>query len=217
MIGDRIIPKAHHTSAAEQLHAILKKTLRGDRPVITIGGESGSGKSEIAFELSRLYDREGVPVFIFQQDDYFFYPPKTNERMRRKNIKHVGLGEVNLRLLDEHVAHFKQYSAKPLKKPLIIFDEDRVRDEIIDPKAFGLGIVEGTYTTLLSQAARHVFIETDFKDTLQHREDRNRDTLDDFLEKVLEIEHNIISRHKSLADLIVGKDYNVRVVDPKKV
>lgn len=210
------MPKAHHTSAAEQLYSIFKKKLRGDRPVITIGGESGSGKSEIAFELARLYEQNDVQVFIFQQDDYFFYPPKTNERMRRKNIKHVGLGEVNLKLLDEHVATFKQYSAKPLKKPLVIFDDDRISEEVIDPKAFGLGIVEGTYTTLLSQAASHVFIATDYRDTLKHREDRNRDTLDKFLEDVLEIEHNIISRHKSLADVIVSKDYGVTVVDKKK-
>lgn len=216
MIGDRIIPKPHHTGAAEQLVAALKGRLDGDRPVITIGGESGSGKSEIAFELSRLYGQAQKSTFIFQQDDYFFYPPKTNEKMRRKNIKHVGLNEVNLKLLGEHVGAFRQYGAKTLKKPLVIFDEDRIIEEVIDPNAFSLGVVEGTYTTLISQAAHHVFIETNYLDTLQHREDRKRDTLDEFLEEVLKIEHQIISHHRSLADFIVSKDYTVSVVDKKK-
>jgi uridine kinase len=216
MIGDRIIPGPAHTKAAENLYEAFKSTLKGERPVIAIGGESGAGKSEIAHELARFFERGGKPAYIFQQDDYFFYPPKTNEQMRRRNIKHVGLGEVNLRLLDEHIAIFKQPKPKHIKKPLVVFDEDRITEETIDPNAFGVGIVEGTYTTLLNHAARRVFLAAAYLETKGHRKDRARDPQDEFLESVLEIEHTIISRHRSMADVIVAHDSSVTIIDKKK-
>jgi uridine kinase len=216
MIGDRIIPGPAHTKAAENLYEAFKDTLRGDRPVIAIGGESGAGKSEIALELGRFFERGGRPAYIFQQDDYFFYPPKTNQQMRRRNIKHVGLSEVNLRLLDEHIATFKQPKPKHIKKPLVVFDEDRITEETIDPNAFGVGIVEGTYTTLLNHPVRRVFIATAYTDTKDHRADRARDPQDEFLENVLEIEHAIISRHRSIADVIVNPDASITIIQKSK-
>ena len=43
------------------------------------------------------------------------------------------------------------------------------------------------------------------------RLERAREAQDDFLERVLEIEHRIISAHKNRADYLIDKQY--RVVD----
>ncbi|UCH85570.1 MAG: hypothetical protein JSW50_07765 [Candidatus Latescibacterota bacterium] len=213
MIGDKVIPKPHHTAAAEGVFALLKDKVRDKRVAITVAGESGAGKSEIAVELARLFEAEDLRPLIFQQDDYFFLPPKTNAATRKKDIKHVGLGEVNLALLDEHTRLFKFAPGDKIEKPLVIFEEDRISRETVTPADYDLLIAEGTYTTLLSHGDFHVFIDRNFEETLAHRKARKRDTLDEFSERILEIEHGIISKHKRMAEIVVNNDYSVTWVD----
>ena len=58
-----------------------------------------------------------------------------------------------------------------------------------------------------------MFIDRDYLDTRAHREKRRRDEseLNSFIDRVLEIEHRIISAHRKLAEIIVNKDYSVTV------
>ena len=44
---------------------------------------------------------------ILRQDDYFIYPPITNNFKRRKEKEWRGMKEVKLDLLDAHVQAFK--------------------------------------------------------------------------------------------------------------
>jgi uridine kinase len=212
VIGDKVIPKAHHRKAAKQIHAILRERVRESRTAVTIAGESGSGKSETALELKRCFENDGHIVHILQQDDYFYLPPKTNEQARRRDIQHVGLKEVNLELLDEHVASFKDPARSTIEKPLVIFQEDRITRETVDLHSVDILIAEGTYTTILSHADSRIFIDRSYKETLEHRKDRARDQLDAFIERVLEIEHEIISKQKSRAQIIVNSDYSATEV-----
>jgi hypothetical protein len=59
-----------------------------DKFVITVAGESGAGKSELASEIARLITEEGFNTGVLQQDDYFVFPPKTNHEMRRRFWEH---------------------------------------------------------------------------------------------------------------------------------
>lgn len=61
VIADRILPAI---------------TARPGRYAIAVAGESGSGKSAAAQSLAEALDERGVRTTIFQQDDYFIYPPQ---------------------------------------------------------------------------------------------------------------------------------------------
>lgn len=209
MIGDIVFPEPHHTTAAEAIFGLLETRIGDKRRAVTIAGESGAGKSEIALELERLLTGIGKRSVILQQDDYFFLPPRSNEENRRKNIKSVGLSEVNLVLMNEHIRRFKFSPNEKIEKPLVIFEENRITKETLVPAEIDLFIAEGTYTTLLNHADYHVFINRTYEDTRAHRTGRGRDPLDEMSERFLEIEHSIISKHKGLAEIIVGKDYSV--------
>jgi uridine kinase len=76
-------------------------------------------------------------------------------------------------------------------------------------------IAEGTYTSLLNNADIRVFIDRNYNDTRAHRVKRVRDEseLDEFVERVLKIEHQIISSHKARADYIIKRDYDVQSVN----
>lgn len=207
-----MIIKDFHTKAARGILDSIIDPIREKRGkfIITIAGESGSGKSEIGAELSRLLSENSKKTYIIQQDDYFVYPPKTNEEMRRLNIQNVGMSEVKIDLLDKNLDEILQ-GTKKVYKPLVIFNEDRVTEESINTYDINVFIVDGTYTTVLKNADIHVFIDRTYHDTKKSRLERGREKQDDFLEKVLEIEHKIISQHKPKADIIIRRDYSVEV------
>lgn len=75
-----------------------------------------------------------------------------------------------------------------------------------------VAIAEGTYTTLLRNVHTRVFIARNHLETRAHREKRIRheSELDEFIDRVLEIEHGIISLHRAKADIIITKDYEVQ-------
>ena len=210
MIGDKLIIKEFHTKAAKEVLDILIETIKSKKGkfIITIAGESGSGKSEIAFELSRLLKTQSINSYIIQQDDYFVYPPKTNEEMRKINIHNVGMGEVKLDLLDKNLEMIL-HGSKKVYKPLVIFEEDRVTEEGINTFGINVFIVEGTYTTILKNADIHIFIDKTYVDTKKSRSERGRETQDEFLERILKIEHGIISKQKMMADIIITRNYSV--------
>ncbi|MCK5838878.1 MAG: hypothetical protein KAG99_03470, partial [Bacteroidales bacterium] len=149
----------------------------------------------------------GVETFIFQQDDYFVYPPKTNAKQREKDINWVGMQEVKLDLLDNELLQIKA-GETIIEKPLVDFDADQIGKETVNLSKYKVLIAEGTYTTSLKQADMRIFIDRNIDDTKESRKKRAREKQDEFLEKILLIEHNIISKHKALADIIVTKDFD---------
>ena len=211
MKGDSIIVEEQHRRAASDIANILSQdsALLDSRHTVSIAGESGSGKSETAKALYDELKTRGINSYIFQQDDYFIYPPKTNDKTRRQNIEWVGPGEVRLNLLDNHLNLFLK-GANSVTKPLVIYDADRIDEEVADLSAAMVAIAEGTYTSLLKQARSRVFIDRNYLDTRAHREKRKRDAseLDEFIERVLTIEHEIIASHKSRASIIVDRNYS---------
>ena len=211
MKGDSIVIEAHHRKAAEGIVPLLLPVLKQSpgRHAVSIAGQSGSGKSETAAALAETLDRQKIACSILQQDDYFVHPPKTNDGTRRTDIGWVGPQEVRLDLMDAHVQAFLDGAAQ-IEKPLVEYESDSISNEIMPFGDARVLIAEGTYTTLLEHCRTHVFIDRTYLETRAHREKRMRDAseLDPFIDRVLEIEHGIISLHKSLAQIIVGTDYS---------
>lgn len=216
MKGDKLVINEEHIRAANQALELLLPAITSSqgRFVITIAGESGSGKSEIAAALSEALSRKCIKSIILQQDDYFVYPPKTNENMRRKDIGHVGLSEVHLDLLDQNLKDAVT-GQSAIIKPLVIFDEDRITEETVNLEGINVVLVEGTYTTTLRNAHQHIFIDRYYIDTREARRQRAREAQDEFLEKVLKIEHGIIQPQRTRASIIITRDYEAKWNEPE--
>ncbi len=91
MIGDKLIIEQYHTERAVEICDVLADRLRARRKwAISVAGESGAGKSELAYEIYRLLNESGIRAGVLQQDDYFVFPPRTNHEMRRRNLEQVG-------------------------------------------------------------------------------------------------------------------------------
>jgi uridine kinase len=207
MIGDKLIIEPHHTARAADICDLLSDRA-GAKLTLTVAGESGAGKSELAHEIHRLLNERGIPAGLLQQDDYFVFPPRTNHEMRRRNLEQVGPYEVKLDFLDANLRSFKR-GESPIYKPLVVYDEDRITAEEMEVADLRVLIAEGTYTTLLRFADARVFIDRDYRQTLEARMRRARDKWEPFVQEVLEREHRIISQHRMLADLVVSPDFEI--------
>lgn len=205
MIGDKLVVTDYHRAAAAKIHDVVRTRLgsASGTVVVSIAGESGCGKTETAQCLAELLESEGRTCLVISQDDYFRLPPKSNHQKRLGDISWVGLQEVRLDLLDEHVAAVKAHPDQPLTKPLSYYDEDEIRSETLAPGPRDVLIVEGTYTTLLENVDLRAFINRTYHQTKKARLARARDPDVGFLERVLEIEHQEISQHKARADVVI--------------
>ena len=215
MKGDKLLIEPHHTARAEECCDLLEERLDG-RYSISIAGESGSGKTELSFELARLLTDRGSKAGILGQDDYFVFPPKTNHEMRRTNIEQVGPYEVKLDFLDSNLRSFKR-NESPIFKPLVIYDEDRITHEEMDVSDLKILIAEGTYTSLLEFIDFRMFIDRDYHQTLEDRKRRARDPFEPFIVDVLEREHQIISQHKAMANAVVSADFGSLLLQTGKM
>lgn len=213
MEGDKLVIKEHHVKSAKMVAEVVIPEIKvtEGRYAITIAGESGSGKSETAQTLKDELEKHNIKSYIFQQDDYFVYPPKTNEEKRKENINNVGTSEVKLDLLDQNLQDAIT-GKETIEKPLVYFEEDRITKEKINLEGIKVVIAEGTYTTSLKNVNKKVFIDQNYFDTKKTRLERSREKQDDFLENILKIEHEIISKQKEEADLIITKNYELKIV-----
>lgn len=215
MKGDVINIEAHHIQAAKNIVAKIVQQIIISNGIysISIAGESGSGKSEMAKALQEEFFKYSVSSIIFQQDDYFFLPPKSNDKKRRTDFDWIGPQEVRLDLINEHLQELKS-AVKSILKPLVIYNEDMITKETVSIEDSKVIIVEGTYTSLLKNIDHKIFIARNKFDTLESRKKRSRAAyeLDEFTDKVLEKEHKIISEHKSLANTIISRTYEVSFI-----
>ncbi len=213
MKGDVIIVEEHHKKAAALIVSSLKnKIIRSaGRYIITVAGESGSGKSETARAIADELINSGINAVVFGQDDYFRLPPKANDAKRREDPEWLGPHvEVNLDLLEDNISDAVKGKNKVVK-PLIDYNSNTVGSENIDLENIKVVIAEGTYTSLIKNADSRVFIARNRLDTLEHRRKRNRggEAFDEFIENVLRTEHKIIAGHIQLADFVVTKNYDI--------
>jgi uridine kinase len=214
MKGDIVVVEEHHRSAARVITAAYLPKIRSreSRSTLTVAGESGSGKSETARAIADELQGHGTACAILQQDDYFVLPPRTNDRARRANLLWVGPTEVRLDLLDEHLRAALE-GTDHIVKPLVIYEEDRIHEEMVDLTGVKVVIAEGTYTSLLDNAGRRIFIARNHLETMEDRRRRGREQPDPFIERVLEIEHAVISGHRERADAVITRDYQVEFVE----
>ena len=217
MKGDKLVLQDYHRRAATEIvsHLIQDITKKKTRYIITVAGESGSGKSETGKAIADELDKFGITSVLLGQDDYFVLPPRSNDAKRREDPEWLGPHvEVKLDVLEQNLVSAIQ-GEKEIIKPLVDYDSNTIEDEIIHLDGIKVLIAEGTYTSLLKHVDTRIFISRNWLDTLEHRQKRKRgnEVGDPFIEQVLCIEHKIIAGHKQLADILITKDFHVNFVD----
>lgn len=209
MIGDKLTYYSSYKDITNFVISELRDNLiNNNRICISVGGESGCGKTSLAYALQKDIEKNtGLRGFLFHLDDYFKLPPTDNHNNRLENIKNVGVNEVKTDMLDTHILDFKKGIS--VIKPLVIYEENIIITEPVNSGEFDFCVVEGTYVSTLAHPDYKIFIETTYLDTRKSRIKRGRDPINDFNEQILEIEHRIIKPHYKFANVIIDKDLNI--------
>ncbi|MCU4165897.1 hypothetical protein [Carboxylicivirga caseinilyticus] len=215
MKGDNIIIDDNNIQLAKEIipHIIDRIKAKDGRYIISVAGESGSGKSTNGKALEQILSSMGIKSKLIGQDDYFVLPPKSNDARRREDSEWLGPHvEVNMLLMDRHLVQAIS-GVNTFVKPLVDYYANSVEDETVDLTDVKVILAEGTYTSLLKHVDTRIFMAGTRVDTLQLRKNRNRgsEANDPFVEEILKTEHKIIAGHALLADIVVTKDFEVVV------
>ncbi|MEZ6185743.1 MAG: AAA family ATPase [Planctomycetota bacterium] len=171
--------------AAALLDALLsglRPALAQERVVVTVAGETGSGKTTLAAALAARLSAGGKRVRTLHQDDYYHLPPAENARRRREDPAWRGTQEVDLPRLEADLAAFQQSG----------------EGDVL--------LIEGTFVTLLAGADARVFLAATYRDTEEARRRRGREPLDAHLAEVLAAEHALVREHRGRADWVIEAD-----------
>lgn len=208
--------KIHLDAAEDILKCILEKIFNKEtKYIITIAGESGSGKTETGKALISLLEQNNIKSLLLNQDNYFFLPPTLNDARRKADENWLGPHiEVNLELLAHNINDAIRGEVA-IEIPYIEYFSTDVVFKKVSVDDIKVIIAEGTYVSLLGNVDTRIFITSNYQDTLPYRKLRNRgnEVNDPFVENILKTEHKIIAGHRFLADFLISKENKVICLD----
>ena len=152
--------------------------------VISVGGPSGSGKSEIGALLSALYQNAGIPSILVPCDNFPIRAPKFNDLHRREPFDSKGKEALAAYLGSEDEILFSRLGdickdflsgAETVNLRKINMQTCEITDSI--PTKVGHArvlVFEGTWSCRIPSLSESVFLATDFKKTAAHRQNRGR-------------------------------------------
>lgn len=206
MLGDILLITEEHEKAAGQIVDRLRKVKSG-RMVIAVGGESGSGKSELAHVISRRLKTRGEPAKILHIDNYYKVSPHERTEWRRKHgVQSIGLSECNWDLISQNITEFRE--GKEAVLPCIDLLTDQEDKLITKFEEIEHLIVEGLYS-LEADADLRVFIDLTYHETKKAQILRGKEPQNEFRLQVLQREHEVVQSLRPSADLIVTRDFDV--------
>jgi uridine kinase len=206
MLGDVLLITEKHEKAAEQIVDRLGR-IESDKMVIAIGGESGSGKSELAHVISRRLKDRGELAKILHIDDYYKVPPQERTGWRKRHgVESIGLSECNWDLINQNIAEFRE--GKEAVLPCIDLLTDQEDRLITDFEGIKYLIVEGLYP-LKADADLRIFIDLTYLKTKKAQILRGKEPQNEFRLQVLQREHEVVQSLRPSADLLVTEDFDV--------
>lgn len=206
MLGDVLLITDAHRKAAEQIVSKLAH-MGSDKIVIAIGGESGSGKSELAHVTSRRLKSMGELAKILHIDNYYRVSPRERTAWRKEHgIDSIGLDEYDWDLIRQNIAEFRE--SKEAVLPCIDLLTDQEDRLLTSFEGIRYLIVEGLYP-LKVDADLRIFIDLTYHETKKAQLLRGKEPQNEFRLQVLQREHVAVQSLRPLADLIVTKDFDV--------
>jgi len=206
MLGDILLVTDKHKKIAALIVDFSLK-LKKKKLTIAIGGESGSGKSEVAHMISKYFKVRGVLAKILHTDDYYVLPPIKRKAWRTKEgVKKIGVSEYDWAKIDNTIFKFREN--KECIMPCIDLLTDQVDQLHTNFKGIDVLIIEGLYAIKTNVDIR-AFIDLTYHDTKEAQILRGKEPQTGFRLEVLKREHEVVLSLKPLANIIITKEFNM--------
>jgi uridine kinase len=207
MLHDVLLITEKHKKAARQIVKHVNK-MAGAKIVIAIGGESGSGKTELGHQVAYALKMQKTPAKIMSIDNYYKTSPQERNPWRKAHgIDRIGYKEYNWTAINRTLREFRE-DADVAVMPCVDLLTDQEDFITTSFKGIRYLVVEGLYA-VQAEADLRVFIDLTYHNTKKAQRLRGKETLDDWRLKVLEQEHRVVRSLLPLADLIVTPEYSV--------
>jgi len=204
MLNDVVTIEKKHTNAATTL---FDRVIRDRKPkfIVTISGEVGTGKCEIAHELGRLLIEAGISVKILHLDNYYYISPLERLEWRKKNgLEKIGYDEYDWDTVNHNIDDFRMNKKSVM--PIVDLFTQQVDQLHTNFKDIEVLIIAGLYSIRINQSDLRVFIELTYEDTWDEQELTHKEVMDDFRLEVLKHEHKAVQSLKPLADFYIDFD-----------
>ena len=207
MLEDVLLIEDKHRQAAKRIFELRSDSVGEKKYIFSIGGESGSGKSEVANLLGKEFKREGIPAKIIHTDNYFKIHPKQRTEWRQEHgIESIGYNEYDWDMINQTIRAFKENDVITI--PCIDLIPNEVDKLTTDFNGIQILILDGVYS-VKAEANTRVFIDLTYHDTKMAQVLRGKEPVNEWRTSVLEQEHQAVQSLRPLANLIISKDYEV--------
>lgn len=207
MIGDVLLITPEHQKAALGILSYLDQ-LPGDKVVLAIGGESGSGKSEIAHEVARNLKLRKTPAKIMHIDNYYLTSPAERTPWRKEHgLESIGYSEYDWENINRNLKEFQQ-DQDQVSMPCVDLLTDQEDTLITSFMGIKYLIIEGLYA-IQADADIKVLIDLSYHETKKAQFKRGKEPTNEYRWQVLQREHEVVQSLRSEADLLVTKSFTV--------
>ncbi len=135
-------------------------------------------------------------------------PPLLRTEWRKsQGAESIGLDEYDWNLIHQNLREFKE--DREAMMPCIDIIPEQIDKLITDFKKIDLLVIDGLYAIKTDHVDLRVFIDLTFYETKMTQIIRGKEPMNEWRSKVLEREHLNVRSLRSMADLIVNKNYNV--------
>lgn len=206
MLGDILLVTDKHKKIAALIVDFSLK-LKKKKLTIAVGGESGSGKSEVAHMIGKYFKVRGVLAKILHTDDYYLLPPLKRRIWRKKEgVEKIGFSEYDWVKIDNTISKFKEN--KKCIMPCIDLLTDQVDQLHTDFNGIEVLILDGLFS-LKANVDIRCFIDLTYHETKEAQIIRGKEPQTGFRLEVLEREHEVVQSLKPLANIIITKEFDM--------
>ena len=143
-----------HEKAANKIVPVILEALKATGKVIfAVGGESGTGKSEIAYLVREILKKQEIPTVEWSFDNAYVTTPEEREKKRAEDYdNNVGLNEMNRPKIVEIMSCFEQ--DKPVTVPIVVINEDGsrpIKEITLNMEDKKVLIFDGLYAALIGE------------------------------------------------------------------
>ena len=207
MLGDVLLITEGHKKAARGILRHLDQ-LTGDKIVLAIGGESGTGKTEIAHEVARNLKIRQTPAKVMHIDNYYLTTPTERTPWRKEHgLESIGIAEYDWETINRNLLEFQQDQDQVLMPCIDLLTD---QEDILATSFQGIKylIIEGLYA-IQAEADIKVLIDLTFRETKKAQFKRGKEPTNEYRWQVLQREHEVVQTLRIQADLLVTKSYSI--------
>lgn len=206
MFGDYLVWDNVSEKNAKKIIEKIDKKILLKKAIISIGGISGTRKSETAFKLAEYLINSGKQSHVISGDDYYKIPWHIRNDLRKDNLENVGPDEWDWKRLWWTFETFRNPLYNNIQYFIMSKFSTAIMQASLEKSNCDILIFEGLYgchNKLDSDIKIHIG-KTDPESTFDFRKKRKKENeTSDFRKQVVERECTEVTNLKPFADIII--------------